>query len=208
MPPNPNSHCQAMHDTEFTGTASAMFEHVMKIMPTVMIVVMFTDSAFTVLYSAADRSQMMHAMPTTAKIAEMTHTAAVSIAVAVLASARLILHIAHSVPAAPIEHHIAGAVRVGTDQARARSFAVRRGEELRIVAHALPSVIIARAAVEIAVQLNAAAAQTIESLNLDVPRAPIPGRIRRFVLHPIAGCAQPLLQSGRVRVRHLARQIL
>merc|ERR1719189_3088809 len=52
MPPNPNSHCQAMHDTEFTGTASAMFEHVMKIMPTVIIVVMFTDSAFTVLYSA------------------------------------------------------------------------------------------------------------------------------------------------------------
>merc|ERR1719189_1213317 len=102
MPPNPNSHCQAMHDTEFTGTASAMFEHVMKIMPTVIIVVMFTDSAFTVLYSAADRSQMMHAMPTTAKIAEMTH-------------------IAPSMPAAPIEHDIAGAVRVGTDQAGARS---------------------------------------------------------------------------------------
>merc|ERR1719273_2951703 len=66
MPPNPNSHCQAMHDTEFTGTASAMFEHVMKMMPTVIIVVMFTDSAFTVLYSAADRNQIMQAIPTIA----------------------------------------------------------------------------------------------------------------------------------------------
>merc|ERR1719245_497081 len=77
-PPSPNSHCHAMHDAAVTGTATAMFEHTSAMSPTVMIVVMLIDSAFTVLYSALIRSHTMHAIPTIANSDEKATTTAIS----------------------------------------------------------------------------------------------------------------------------------
>merc|ERR1719464_1055482 len=71
-PPSPNSHCHAMHDAAVTGTATAMFEHTSAISPSVMIVVMLIDSAFTVLYSADSRSHTMHAAASSAEKATTT----------------------------------------------------------------------------------------------------------------------------------------
>merc|ERR1719451_29019 len=67
-----------MHDAAVTGTATAMFEHTSAISPSVMIVVMLIDSAFTVLYSADSRSHTMHAAPASASSAEKETTTAIS----------------------------------------------------------------------------------------------------------------------------------
>merc|ERR1719153_1292642 len=62
-----------MHDAAVTGTATAMFEHTSAMSPSVMIVVMLIDSAFTVLYSALMRSHPMHATPASASSADTAH---------------------------------------------------------------------------------------------------------------------------------------
>merc|ERR1719361_3291486 len=67
-----------MQDAGVTGTATAMLEQMSMISPIVIIVVIFIDSAFTVLYSALILSQTMHAIPTNANIEEKATTIAIS----------------------------------------------------------------------------------------------------------------------------------